>query len=1652
MREIGRAARTTWSAAAVAAVALHVHRTTGEGEVTLGLTTTGRANALRATAGMTANVVPLRIAVTADTTVGTLVAAVAGEIRGALRHRRYSREQLVRDLHGTGTAGTMTSLVVNIMPYAYGLAFGGVPARSHILSTGPVDEVSLFLSERDEDTGPLIGFDADPELYPAEELRPHQRAVAGLLGALSRATPDTPVGRLTGLDPAEAAELMALGRGPGSGVEPDSFGALFAARAAATPDAEAVRDATGASLGYARLRARAELVGRHLTEHGVVAGDVVGVAVERSVDWAAAVLGVAAAGAAYLPLDTGYPRARLEFMVGDAAPAHLLASREAVAAVPSGDVPLTVLEELLLASDSATEPPAGAEEPAPDPDPVWAGTAVDQPAYVIYTSGSTGRPKGVVVTHRGVHSLIRTQVERLRVGPGSRVLQMASPSFDAAFWELAMALGSGATLVFARAADLLPGPRLTELAAREGITHVTLTPAVLAALPAEPAAFAGARIVLAGEASTPDLVRRWAPGRHVHDAYGPTETTVCATMTEPLDGEALGGPATAVPIGTPVADSRLYVLDAALRPAPRGAVGELYAAGPAVARGYLGRPGLTASRFLADPYGPPGARMYRTGDLARWDEHGRLVYGGRADGQVKLRGFRVELGEVEAALAAVPGVGAACAVIREDRPGDRRLTAYTTGSDGAPPPEPAVMRAALAAVLPAHAVPSVFVALDAIPRTPNGKADRAALPRPAAETGPAGRAPRTPQEQVLRDLVAELLGLPEVGVEDDFFLLGGHSLLATRLVSRVRSVLGVELAVRDVFERRTAAGLARAVARAGAARREVTAGARPEVVPLSFAQQRLWFLGRLEGPNATYNVPLVVRLEGGLDVAALRSALADVVGRHEALRTRCVEVAGVPAQVVVPVAEAVPGVAVTDVPPRGAEERVARAVTEPFDLENDLPLRVRLLREGPDVHTLVLVVHHIAADGWSMGPLVRDLAAAYRARTAGGAPQWAPLPVQYADYALWQRGLLDQALDQEAAPAAGQTAYWRHALAGLPEQIALPLDRPRPAVASHAGAVHEAVLDADALAAVRGLARETGTSLFMVLQAALALLLSGHGAGTDIPLGTPIAGRTDEALDDLVGFFVNSLVLRNDLSGDPTFAELLERVRETDLGAYQHQDVPFERLVEELNPVRTQGRSPLFQVMLALQNHEAAVLDLPGLTAEVRPRHNGVAKFDLTFFFTELPVGEGGGLHVGVEFATDLFEAGTVAALTSRFARLLGRVAADPGLPLSRYPVLDDDERTAVLALGQGGPQAGDQRSLAALFAAQAARTPDAPALRDGHRTLSYTELGFVADTLAAALVGVGVGAESGVAVLLERSAGQVVAALGVVRAGGAYVPVDGRWPVGRVRQAVRTAGVRAVLVDAAWRDHPWIAEAAAEGVAVLELAPDGTVVAGSPAEPGPLPEVGGGDRLAYVMFTSGSTGEPKAVAVSHADVVALAGDAMFAGVSGAVLMHSAFAFDAATFEVWVPLLSGGRIVVAPPGVLEAATLARITRSEGLTAAFLTTALFNAVAEVDPGVFAGLGMVCAGVRRRRRGCWRGWLGPARGRGCGMCTGRRRRPRSRPVIWCLRVRRGCRRSVGCWTGCGRMCWTTGWRWCRRGWRGSCIWRVRGWRAGIWGVLG
>nr|WP_281176385.1 non-ribosomal peptide synthetase [Pseudonocardia acaciae] len=1309
--------------------------------------------------------------------------------------------------------------------------------------------------------------------------------------------PDTPISQLDILTAEERHRLLVDHNDTATPIRSACLPELFESQVHAAPQATAVvfEDTV---MSYAELNAAANRLAHLLIARGVGPEHIVALALPRSTDLLIATLAVLKAGAAYLPLDPDYPDTRIEFMLRDAQPTLLITN-----AHTQNDLPAAESDSFLVIDDADI---TSVLETCSDTDPTDHQRTIpllpEHPAYLIYTSGSTGRPKAVVICHTGIASLAATEIERSRVDAHSRVLQLASPSFDVSFWEMCMGLLSGAALVIAPAERSLPGAPLVALVNRERVTHMTVPPSVLAALPSPDSLPLVTTLVTAGEACSADLVTSWSKGRRMVNAYGPTEITACATMSSL--SETTRAP---VPIGRPNRNTRVFVLDAGLGLVAPGVVGELYIAGPGLARGYLGRPGLSAGRFVACPFGGSGERMYRTGDLVRWNSEGELEFLGRADEQVKVRGFRIEPGEIESVLCVHPGVERAVVVAREDRPGDVRLVGYVIAPEGAV--DPSLVREFVRGRLPEYMVPAAVVVLDGLPLTPNGKLDRRALPAPDFGSGVAGRAARSPQEQLLAELFAEVLGVASVAVEDDFFALGGHSLLATRLVARIRATLGVEVGVRALFDAPTVAGLAARLVDSGRPRLALRAGERPGRVPLSFAQRRLWFLHQMEGPSATYNIPLALRLSGRLNREALRAAVDDVVARHESLRTVFSEIDGVPYQRILDPTEARPAWRVTETTAAELPRALATATRYEFDLAAEVPMRAELFTIGDDEHILLILVHHIAGDGWSLGPLWADLTTAYAARCHDTAPDWAPLPVQYADYTLWQHRLLGDQSDPDSLFAT-QLAYWTGQLAGLPEQLQLPTDRPRPPVASHRGDFLTVELDADLHEALRRLSRRDGTSLFMVLQAGLAALMSKLGAGEDIAVGSPIAGRTDQALDDLVGFFVNTLVLRTDTSGDPTFTELLARVRETALDAYAHQDVPFEYLVEVLNPTRSLAHHPLFQVMLAVQNTPRGDFDLPRLDVEAMPVSIGAAKFDLFVNLSE----HRDGLRGMIEFATDLFDAETVETLFARWVRLLEAAAGDPDTPISQLDILTAEERHRLLVEHNDTAAPIPAATVPALFEHQARTTPEAGAVEADDTTWTYAELNAAANRLAHELIAHGTGPEHIVALALPRSPRLATAILAVLKTGAAYLPIDPDYPPTRIELMLRDAHPTLLITNQDTHDDlpttestPHLVIDHPDTIGRLTNHPDTNPTGRAhPLHP------------AYVIYTSGSTGTPKAVVMPSGGLVNLLSwhhRGVGGGPGGKVAQFTAVSFDVSAQEILSTLTSGQTLVVPPDEV-----------------------------------------------------------------------------------------------------------------------------------------
>ncbi|WP_221358273.1 non-ribosomal peptide synthetase [Streptomyces beigongshangae] len=1260
-----------------AATAVHLHRMTGAGDLVLGMATMSRlGSAALRTPGTASDVLPLRVAADPGTPVGELVRAVADELKALRRHQRYRGEFLRRDLGLLGTGRRLYGPVLNIVPFDESPVFGGHPTTWHHLSGGAVDDLQISVRPGARAGGLWLAFDANPALYEEDELALHRDRFLKVLRGLAEAPPTAPLAELDLLLPGEHPRDTPVRTCPAG----RTLTELFEEQAASVPGRTAVT--CGAEqLTYAELNAAANRLARLLTERGAGPGRVVALALERGARLLPALLAVLKTGAAYLPLDPGHPAERLRLVAEDAAPVVLVTER-AHAHLAGDTVPAVLLDDPGVTADLARRSAADlADTDRHGP------TGPSDTAYIIHTSGSTGRPKGVPVPHANVVRLLAAAAEHFDFGADDVWTLFHSYAFDFSVWEIWGALLHGGRVVVVPYAVSRSPRDFLELLHREGVTVLNQTPSAFEQLIDADAERAGdgtgdsgalRYVVLGGEALTPARLRPWAD-RHGLDRpalvnmYGITETTVHVTHHRVTRAD-LDDPRRGSVIGTPLADLRVHLLDPAGRPVPPGAVGEMYVSGAGVAAGYLGRPDLTAERFLDDPFGPPGTRMYRSGDLARRRPDGTLDYLGRADAQVQLRGFRVEPGEIEAVLAAHPRVARAAVVVRRADNGSRQLVAYTVPADGAPA-DPAELRAHAAARLPEHMVPAACVPVDTLPLTANGKLDVRALPAPDFAARAAGARPATPQQALVCGLFEEVLKLPgdTVGTDANFFDLGGDSLLATRLLARLRHGTGAEIPITALFDTPTPAALAeRLTEGSGAALPRPALGdaVRPERVPLSFAQERMWFLHRLDDGAATYNIPLVVRADADLDPDALEAALGDLADRHESLRTVLAEHDGTPYQRILPPGGPRPPLHRVDCPAAETAAHVTAALRHRFDLTAESPLAAWLLGTGPD-RTLLFVLHHSAADGWSLRPFADDLSTAYAARRAGRAPQWAPLPVQYADHALWQRALLAPGPDGTGR-LERLTAHWRGALDALPEECTLPGDRLRPATprggGAHVGATVDAALHRDLL----NLADRANASLFMVLHAAVSALLTRCGAGEDIVLGTPVAGRTEPALDHLIGLLTNTVVLRADTSGDPAFRDLLARLRTADLAALDHQDLPFDRLVEELNPPRTPGRHPLFQVMLALQNNEPAVLRLDGTRARLRPTATGTAKFDLFVDVLErhTPEGTPDGLTLHVEYATDLYDAGTAEAFAGALHDVLRAVCADPGIRVGELPAV----------------------------------------------------------------------------------------------------------------------------------------------------------------------------------------------------------------------------------------------------------------------------------------------------------------------------------------------------------------------------------------------
>ena len=1574
LRVLAKAEGATLYMVLLAAFELTLYYHSGQEDILVASPMVGRSRAeFEGLVGFFANPVVLRANLSGNPTFRVHLSQVRQTVLAALEHQDYPTLRLVqrlrppRDLSRSPLCQTMFVLdkphrvAEQAVPaFARGetglrMDLGGFVMESIPLErrAATLDLVMLII----ETTGSLsasIRFNTD--LFDAATIA----RMAGHFHALLESVicdPAAAIGDLEILTGAERQELLVEFNDTKTECPKDKcFHQLFEEQVLRTPDSVAVVF-EGQHLTYAQLNARANQLAHHLQSLGVGPEVLVAICMEHCSEMVVGVLGILKAGGAYLPLDPAYPKERLAFMLQDAHAPVVLTRKHCLERLPDCGGRVVCLDSgwEAIAQESENNPASGA--------------TAQNLAYVMYTSGSTGQPKGVMCEHGGLVNYLCWVNAGPLGDPELSVPLTTKLTFDMCLKQLSPPLLRGGQ-VWILPEEVLAEPTklLSALAARTkvGLNCVpSLWTAILHAIQsgqAKPPGEGLAYVFFGGEPLSKELVARSLsvlPHLQIWNIYGPTEATANASAARITSGEE-------VTIGRPIANAQIYILNSSLHPVPIGVAGELYIGGAGVARGYLNRPELTAEKFIPDPFRVlPGARMYKTGDLARYRPDGNIEFLGRTDHQVKIRGFRIELGEIEAALGRHPAVREAVVMAREDKPGDpsaslltdpstslrieKRLVAYVV-AEREPLPTTTDLRNFLKEKLPEYMVPAVFVLLDALPLMPNGKIDRRALPSPdrsRPELDKVFVAPRTPTEESLVEIWVQLLNIERVGVHDNFFDLGGHSLLATQLVSRMREAFQVEIPLRRLFEAPTVAGLAESIEAARQAGQLLLA---PPILPvprngdlaLSFAQQRLWFFDQLEPGLSAYNIPAAVRFQGPLNLAALERSLNEIVKRHESLRTTFGKVDGRPTQVIAPTLTIkLPVVDLRKLPASEQEAEVRRLVTaeaqRAFDLSQGPLIRCTVLRLGDEEHVGLLTMHHIISDGWSTGILVREVATLYVAFCAGGSSPLPALPIQYADFAHWQR----QWLQGEVLET--QIAYWKKQLANAPALIDLPTDHPRPAVQTFRGAHQSLVLPKHLQEGFKTLSRQEGVTLFMTLLAAFKVLLYRYTSQDDLIVGTPIANRNRLETEGLIGFFVNALVLRTDLSGNPSFRELLRRVREVCLGAYGHQDLPFDRLVEELHVKRDLSRNPLFQVMFVMHNAPLRTVELPGLTLSPVEGDSETAHFDLTLQIMDTEQG----LTAAFVYNTDLFEAGTIARMLGNFQTLLEAMVADPEQRLSDLPLLTEAERQQLL-VEWNSTKTDCPRDVCIhqLFEAQAERTPDVVAVVFEAEQLTYAELNRRANQLAHHLRALGVGPEVLVAICLERSLEMVIGLLGILKAGGAYVPLDPAYPKERLAFMLKDAQVPVLLTQ-----ERLVAGLPEHDTKVICLDSDWETIARENGEnPGvsTLPE-----NLAYVIYTSGSTGQPKGVLVSHHSIAGHCRNAQRyyeLDSRDVVLQFASLSFDVSLEEILPTLIVGARLVIMGTNFWHPAEFHRKISEFGLTVLNLPTAYWQELAREWAGV------------------------------------------------------------------------------------------------------
>jgi amino acid adenylation domain-containing protein len=1578
LQRLARDQRLSLNTLVQAAWGLLLRHYSGDEDVVFGATSSGRPASLpgvESMVGLFINTLPVRVRVVPDAPLESWIQQLQAQQMEAREYEYCPLLSIQRWSEVPGSAPLFETILVfeNYPADVAGPTPPGIMPRVAISDVGIWSRTNYPLTAlaglaQDELS---IGILFDRREFPDDGIRRLLRHLETLLEQIAVGT-HRRVAELSPLTDEEREQVLRRWNSTRA-VYPDGSRVhdLFEREAHRAPDAIAVVFGND-HLSYRELNDSADRLANRLRSEGVGPDLPVALCLDRSLEMMTGILGVLKAGGAYLPLDPNHPPARRAFQLEDANATVLLTVREMVARVDPGSIRIVCLDEKSPGSDrrgaevwAAAAPPARANGSPPG----WP----DSLAYILYTSGSTGRPKGVAMPHRGLVNLLHWHREQPPESPPYGTLQFAPFTFDVSFQELFFTWYTGGTVVLIPEASRRD-PSLTwdligeHAAQRLFVPFIALQGLSEAARDRPPPIAPLREIVTAGEqlqmtSAVKNLLGAQS-GCRLQNQYGPTESHVVTAFELPGSREDLP---LLPPIGRPIANTQIYVLDRLLNPVGIGVSGHLHVGGISLARGYQNRPEWTAERFIPDPYGDrPGSRLYRTGDSARWQADGHLQFLGRIDHQAKVRGYRIEPGEVEALLAAHPEVRQAVVLVHKDdgAVAGTSLIAYLVARSNGEREETNTgdltsrLREHLRSWLPDYMVPGRFVVLDSLPWTSSGKIDRRALPAPERARPELERAYVPPESSLERSLAriwSEVLRVEPVGLQDDFFELGGHSLLATQIVSRVRSELRADLPLRLIFEHPTIGALARAMEESAQGLQfvPIEPAPRDRRLPLSFAQQRLWFLDQLVPGHAFYNLPAAVRLRGALSVDALRSTFQEIVRRHESLRTTFAVFDGVGYQTIAPAPRVkVPLADLADLDAIRRESELMRLsaaeAARPFDLSTGPLLRLTLLRLSREEHAVLLTMHHIVADGWSMGVLVRELTALYASFSRGAPSPLEELPIQYADFAHWQREWLKgERMDRELG-------YWTNQLAGLPT-LQMPTDRPRPPVPSFRGNRTTFRWSQELTRSLRALSRRESCTLFMALMAGFQSVLRTYSRQDDIVVGTDAANRNRKETEGLIGFFVNELVIRTDLGGNPAFRQLLRRVRETTLAAFAHQDMPFEKLVEALNPRRDRSRMPLFQVKLVLQNVPLPTIQVPGgFTLEPLPMEVPIAKYDLAVSIIEDP----GGMRGSAEYNTDLFEPPSIARLLVHLERLLASAAADPDRRLDELSLLSDSERRQILAEWNATEaEYPADESLSSLIERQAGRTPDAIAVDFEAGQVSYGELNARANRLAHHLRALGVQPEARVGICMERSPDLIVGLLAVLKSDGVYVPLDPSLPAERMALLIDDAQVPLLLTHETLLDRV----PGAYGLLPVCLDRDRTAIASHPASNPPSEATA--DNLAYVIYTSGSTGRAKGVSISHRAVCRLLFRTNYIVISedDRLAQASTAAFDAATFEVWGALTHGARLVgVLEPVLLSPQSMSAWLGREAISVLFVTTALFNQLERHAPSLFRSVRCVLFG--------------------------------------------------------------------------------------------